>query len=240
MLLVIFRITDSVAELEYNTWNDACAWEFRSASGNSPPGLIQNPPTEIISSTDDTRCYTDEDESPGEFGHGRYVNSDIHVHVLPPQFCLGQQHSLYDNRIQNISSIIIHRLYPKLAMKERLIELDTVGVMTVPQILGCLPRCLYLPWVIDGMTKINGPYSDMLLRKTRYDGGGRRGVCTSDTAPAAYPTTGFSLALIGRRASVGGSVGLADWPHVLGAVDKPPGGVWIGFIRITSQLFVCQ
>ena len=29
--------TDSVAELEYNTWNDACAWEFRSASGNLPP-----------------------------------------------------------------------------------------------------------------------------------------------------------------------------------------------------------
>ena len=47
--------TDSVAELEYNTWNDACAWEFRSASGNSLPGLIQNPPTEIISSTGDTR-----------------------------------------------------------------------------------------------------------------------------------------------------------------------------------------
>ena len=42
---------------------------------------------------------------------------------------------------------------------------------------------------------------------------------------------GCSLALIGRRASVGGSVGPADWPRVLGAVDKPPGGVWIGFIR---------
>ena len=86
-----------------------------------------------------------------------------------------------------------------------------------------------MPWAIDGMTqlltKINGPYSDMLLRKTMY-GGGQRGVCTSDTPPAAYPTTGFLLALIGRRASVGGSVGLADWPHVIGTVDKPPGGVW--------------
>ena len=40
--------TDSVAELEYNTWNDACAWEFRSASGNLPPGLIQNPPTDLF------------------------------------------------------------------------------------------------------------------------------------------------------------------------------------------------
>ena len=40
--------TDSVAELEYNTWNDACAWEFRSAFGNLPPGLFQNPPAEFI------------------------------------------------------------------------------------------------------------------------------------------------------------------------------------------------
>ena len=45
------------------------------------------------------------------------------------------------------------------------------------------------------------------------------------------PWLGLSQALIGRRASVGGSVGLADWPRVLGAVDKPPGGVWIDFIR---------
>ena len=40
--------TDSVAELEYNTWNDACAWQFRNVYGNLPPGLIQNPPTELI------------------------------------------------------------------------------------------------------------------------------------------------------------------------------------------------
>ena len=40
--------TDSVAELEYNTWDDACTWEFRNALGNIPPGLVQNPLTEII------------------------------------------------------------------------------------------------------------------------------------------------------------------------------------------------
>ena len=43
--------TDSVAELEYNTWNDACAWEFRSASGNYSPGSFQNPPTDIMQNT---------------------------------------------------------------------------------------------------------------------------------------------------------------------------------------------
>ena len=104
--------------------------------------------------------------------------------------------------------------------------------------LGCLPRRLCLPWVIEGMTqlltKINGPYSDILLCETMY-GSGRRGVCTSDTPPAAHPAAGFSLALIGRRASVGGSVGLADWPRVLGAVDNLPGGVWIDFIRHTLE-----
>ena len=97
---------DSVAELEYNTWNDACAWEFRSASGNSSPRLIQNPPTEIIRNT---RCYTDDDESLGKFGHGGYVDGGIH----PPRFCLGQQHSLWDSGIRNNDSMIIHRLYPK-------------------------------------------------------------------------------------------------------------------------------
>ena len=40
--------TDSVAELEYNTWNDACEWDFRSASENYLPGLFQNPPMDII------------------------------------------------------------------------------------------------------------------------------------------------------------------------------------------------
>ena len=98
--------------------------------------------------------------------------------------------------------------------------------------------CVCLLWVMEGMmqlqTKINRPYSDILLRKT-MDGGGRRDVWFSDTPPVTHAVKGFSLALIGRRASVGGSVGLADWPCVLGAVDNPPGGVWIDFIRRTME-----
>ena len=42
--------TDSAAELEYDTWNDTCAWEFRSVSANDSPGLIQNP-TDIMQNT---------------------------------------------------------------------------------------------------------------------------------------------------------------------------------------------
>ena len=31
--------TDSVAELEYKTWDDTCAWEFRNTLENAPPGI---------------------------------------------------------------------------------------------------------------------------------------------------------------------------------------------------------
>ena len=93
--------TDSVAELEYNTWNDACTWEFRSASGNEPPGLIKNPPTDIIQN---------DDEYLEKFGDGGYVDGGIQS----PRFCLGQQHSLWDSGIQNNDNMFIHRLYPKL------------------------------------------------------------------------------------------------------------------------------
>ena len=65
------------------------------------------------------------------------------------------------------------------------------------------------------------------------DDSDRRGVWISDTPPATLAVKGFALAMIGRRASVGRSAGLADWPCILGTVDKPPGGVWIDFIRRT-------
>ena len=95
---------------------------------------------------------------------------------------------------------------------------------------------------MDGMTqyltKINRPGLDMMLSKTMY-AGGRRRVCTSDTPPEACSVAGTSFAPIGRWASVGGSVGLADWSRMLGAVDRPPGGVWIDFIRQTlGHLFL--
>ena len=40
--------TDSVTELEYIAWDDACAGEFQNMLGNIPPGLVQNPPTDKI------------------------------------------------------------------------------------------------------------------------------------------------------------------------------------------------
>ena len=45
------------------------------------------------------------------------------------------------------------------------------------------------------------------------------------------PQGGFSLALIGQQASVGGSVSHTDWSRVNGAIDTSPGRVWIDYIR---------
>ena len=90
--------TDSIAELEYNIWDDVCAWEFRNAPGNMFDELIRN-----------TSYYTDDDESPEGFGHEGYVDAGIY----PPRLCLLQRHNRLDNGIRNDDSLSIHRLYHK-------------------------------------------------------------------------------------------------------------------------------
>ena len=100
--------------------------------------------------------------------------------------------------------------------------------------LGYLPRCLCSPLVMDRMTQylteIKGLSWSLMFSKTLYVGGRRR-VCTRGTPPEACSAGRISLTLIGRRASVGGSVSHTDWPRVIGAVDMSPGGVWIDYIR---------
>ena len=70
----------SVAELEWNTWYDACTWEFRSASGNFPPELELDPPAELLRNTS---SYMDDDGSPDRLGHIGYVDGGIY----PPRLC---------------------------------------------------------------------------------------------------------------------------------------------------------
>ena len=58
-------------------------------------------------------------------------------------------------------------------------------------LLGCLPRCLYSLWVMNGLTqhrtKINGPYSDLLVRSTMDDRGpSREGVAYSLDWPPGH------------------------------------------------------
>ena len=55
--------TDSVMELEYSAWDDACAGAFQNTLGNTPPGLFQNPPTYKIQD-----CETDDNsDTDSEF-----------------------------------------------------------------------------------------------------------------------------------------------------------------------------
>ena len=56
-------------------------------------------------------------------------------------------------------------------------------------------------------------------------------MCTRGTPQGIFSAGRISLALIGHRASVGGSVGCADWSRMDGAVDISPGGLWINYIR---------
>ena len=79
---------------------DACAWEYRSAPGNDSPGLIQNPPTDIIQNM---LCYTENDEYPEKLEDGGYVDGGIQS----PRF-------LWDSGIRNNDNMFIRRLYPKL------------------------------------------------------------------------------------------------------------------------------
>ena len=90
--------------------------------------------------------------------------------------------------------------------------------------LGYLPRRLCTPLAMDRMTQylteIKGPGWSLMFSKTLYG-----------TPPEACSAGRILLALIGRRASVGGSVSHADWSCVIDAVDTSPGGVWIDYIR---------
>ena len=83
----------SVAELEWNTWDDACAWEFRSVSGNFPPELVLDPPAEL---SRNTSYYTDDDGSPDGLGHVGYVDGGIY----PPRLCLWQPYCLIHRTIR--------------------------------------------------------------------------------------------------------------------------------------------
>ena len=100
--------------------------------------------------------------------------------------------------------------------------------------LGYLPWCLCSPLVMDRtmqyLTGIKGPNWSLMFTKPLY-AGGRRRVCTRGTPPEACSAGRILLALIDRRASVGGSVSHADWSRVIGAVDMSPSGVWINYIR---------
>ena len=104
--------------------------------------------------------------------------------------------------------------------------------------LGYLPRCLYWPWCLYGMTQcqeeIKGPFGNGLSRVVMYDGG-IWDMQSSATRPVTHAEMVMYPTVISLRAAVGGSAAKSDWLGALGPVDGPPGGIWIGFIRHTIK-----
>ena len=75
--------TDSVAELEYKTWDDACAWEFRNTPGYTNMGLIRNPLTEMIRDYEsDVNSDTDSDAEL-DFKPGEDASQTARCHSVP-------------------------------------------------------------------------------------------------------------------------------------------------------------
>ena len=99
--------------------------------------------------------------------------------------------------------------------------------------LRYLPH-LYAPLVVDRvteyLTEIKVPGWSPALSGDMYTGAWRC-VSTRGTPLGVFSAGRISLTLIGRRTSVGGSVGCSDWSCVDCAVDISPGGVWIDYIR---------
>ena len=96
----------------------------------------------------------------------------------------------------------------------------------------CLPRCLYWPWSLHGMTqcqvKIKGPSMDRLTR-VMVDNGGLWDIRSSVTLPAMHAGMEICPTIIGLQASINNLAVTSDLLCV------PPGGIWIGFMGRTVE-----
>ena len=84
---------ESAAEWEHKVWKDAA---------NIPPGLVQNPPTDIM------RTNMDNDEYPEKVAREECIDSNLH----PALFC--SEHLVWcgDGDMQNYDNLAIAGLYP--------------------------------------------------------------------------------------------------------------------------------
>ena len=68
-----------------------------------PPGLFQNPPTDIM------RTNMMNEEYPEKFGHEECIDSNLH----PPLICSEHQHGWGDGDMQIYDNMAMAELYPK-------------------------------------------------------------------------------------------------------------------------------
>ena len=309
--------TDPVAELEYNTWDDARAWEFRNARGNINVSLSQNyrmemnrehvlevdavigsdadycamkrasrrwerqctpcqcPPAEVPPTLvrkpalDGARSYVDNHESMEKCKHEEWIDRIFHS----PWTCDNHQYGLRNSGLQIYDNMAIadclqpengnclsHAVCDDSVTLMPLIQLiralhsnggDTAGRSghdsdndgSPAGLLGYLPQCLYWPWSLHGMmqcqVKIKEPSANRLSRVVMYDGG-LWDTQSSATRPVTHAETVIYPTVIGLRAAVGGSAAKSDWLRALGPADRPPSGIWIGFIRRTVEVNCCS
>ena len=78
--------TDSVAELEYKTWDEACVWEFRNARGNTNMDLFQSSLMEMNREyVSDVDTDTDSDAEL-EYKARKYALQTWKCHSAPADF----------------------------------------------------------------------------------------------------------------------------------------------------------
>ena len=91
------------------------------------------------------------------------------------------------------------------------------------RLLGYLPRCLYWPWSLYGMTQcqeeIKEPFGNGLSHVAMYDGGvwDRQ---SSATRPVTHAEMVMYPTVIGLWAAVGGSAAKSDWLGALGPAES--------------------
>ena len=220
--------TDSVAELECKT-----------GEVNVPPGLVQNSPTGLTDDNSDTDSAA---ELEDYIGNGTCAwecriallrfNQNRPTDISYPALLICRQTEDMDCLTHAVCydciclMPLIRSTIPLLSEGDGMVSITGYdgGYDGSPAgLLVSFPRHLYSLWDRNGMTqhqmKINGPDSDISIRRTMDDSGrGGGGVDQRYTAG----DTCREGALIGRRTSVGGSEGLADWLCTLGAVEISP------------------
>ena len=143
----------SVAELEWNTCDDACAWEFRNASGNFPPDSELGLPTTLLKNI----IYCTEDGGFPEwdvcctgldFGRYRHRLGYVDGDIYSARLCLLERPGLRDIRVRHDDNVNVRGLNHRLTMCWHMDITDS-------QLLAVCYDCLCLISLIQTMMSLS-------------------------------------------------------------------------------------
>ena len=208
----------SGAEFEWNTRNDAYAWESRSASEKFPLDSVRALPARSVK---DVVYYRDDNKCPER----DVCCTGIHCVNCAERYIDGARYLVRLCFLgQPCASSRIAVCYDCLCLID---------------LLRTLISLLY-DGMMRSLTEFKGLRRGQILSET-MSAGGRRRMCTCITPPGTCSTGRNPRHMIGRRASGGGSGGHTELARVIGAVDMSAGGLWIAYIKQAlraSQLVV--